>query len=152
MTYFTLLIYGFLAAAAALLLEVMAGSFTSSLSAVTPSVAFVLIAAFIEEGSKFVFFRQFARRFHKELEFPNGFLLGLLFGLGFSLVEFGLIFSGFKAWALFPVLSIVALHLLTSLFFAFYLFRPVPGTRFHTLSLLGGMVAIHAAFNLFVLL
>lgn len=148
-----LLIYGFLAAGAALLLEVVFGGFIhpeTTFSLI--GAVFIVIAAFVEEGSKWIFFRQFHHHYHEHLTKSNPFTFGLLFGTGYAILEILLIWLGFKpsSLAFLPIIGILALHLLTSLFFAYYLFRLAKRVLHHTLSLLLGMTILHAAYNLFL--
>lgn len=148
-----LLIYGFLAAAAALLFEIAIGSLFPPETALSfGGVTFIIVAAFFEESSKWIFFRQFYVRYHEYLSQPAPFTFGLLFGTGFALLETLLIWFGLKSspFTLLPLLGIISLHLLTSLFFAYYLFRLTPRVLHHTLSLILGMTVLHAAYNLFL--
>lgn len=153
MLYPLLLIYGFLAAGAALLLEVVFGGFIFP-ETTFPLIGagFIVVAALIEEGSKWIFFRQFHHRYHEHLTKSHPFTFGLLFGAGYAILEILLIWLGFKSSSatFLPIMGILALHLLTSLFFAYYLFRLAKRVLHHTISLLLGMTVLHAAYNLFL--
>lgn len=144
MPFVLALIYGFLAAAAALLLETLSGSFIPSFRLIS-----FLLPALLEEGSKWIVFRQLRIHLEKSLVPSSPFFLGLLFGLGFSSIEVGLILWNTHLPPLFSLGGIVLVHIITSLFFAYYLFRLAPRTLFHTLFLIGLMTLFHASYNAF---
>lgn len=81
------LIYGFLAAAAALLIQI-SGLFVFDLSfAASPSVLLLLGAAALEEGSRLVFLIQLAKHHPKATSLIHAFL----FGIGFIIAELSLL-------------------------------------------------------------
>lgn len=149
MPWFLLIVYGFFAASAALLVEILVGaSSPASTPSLPPGVLFIILAASIEEGSKWLFLRQFHLRYGTVLTPPALLLAGILFGVGFSMLELLLITAGFKALAWFPLFGILSLHLLTSLAFALYLLGPARHTLLRTIGLSLGMVALHTLYNL----
>ncbi|MEP7163022.1 MAG: hypothetical protein ABI747_04670 [Candidatus Moraniibacteriota bacterium] len=157
MPLITLFIYGFLSAAAALLLQVVATALGGSLTEIAASTGFISLsvlflfaAALIEEGSKWIFFRQFRVRLGDTLSSPSPFGLGVIFGLGFSLVEIGLIAFSLKTFSILPLAGIIGVHILTSLFYSYYLFRLTPRVLSHTLFLLALTTLLHACYNLFL--
>ena len=152
-------IYGFLAATAALLLAVLfltgmpngAAQMSAPEDWLSLSVTLLFFFSFLEEGSKWIFFRQLHKQIMERFTPPSPLTMGMLFGLGFSSLEVGLIVFGLKSFDLFPLLGIIFLQTLTSLFYAYYLFRQAPRTLFHTVFLVFFVSALHLAYNLFAL-
>lgn len=85
----------------------------------------LLGAALFEEIAKYLFLRQYALRYLEQITLPTQetLLLGALFGGGFALVELTLILGSSDPHSFLPLLGIGILHILTSLFFAFFLFH-----------------------------
>lgn len=94
------LIFGFLAASAALLLQVLVSIFVSAPLIGTPSLPLLIGAAAIEEGMKLIFLIQLGRRSIGTISFPHI----LLFGIGFVIAEIALL--GFSAKSL-PAVAIL---------------------------------------------
>ncbi len=81
------LIYGFLAAAAALLVQVVATFFLDFSITTSPSVMILLGAAALEEGARLIFLLQLAKRSPQATSFIHAFF----FALGFIVAELSLL-------------------------------------------------------------
>ncbi len=81
------IIFGFFAASAALLFQVLASIFISTPLIGTPSLPFLIGAAVIEEGAKLLFLVQLGRRSPE----PIGFFHAFIFGIGFVAAEITLL-------------------------------------------------------------
>lgn len=154
------IIFGFLAAAFALIAELLVFSlFTFSESAsVTPlpiggaELSFsvlltLLLGALIEEASKYLFLLRYRiiRIREETLSFLQTALTGLLFGLGFSLPEawFAWDTIGLKAA---PITGIVLVHAVTSILLAAALLDPSSRLRPRIAYILATI--IHIAYNI----
>lgn len=98
------LIFGFLAASAALLLQVLASIFVSTPLTSPPSLLLLIGAATIEEGMKLVFLTQLGRRSTEAITF----LHASLFGLGFIVAEIALVTLSAKSLPALTVLGSIA--------------------------------------------
>lgn len=106
------LIFGFLAASAALLLQVFASIFISAPLTGTPSLLILIGAATIEEGMKLLFLIQLGRRSIETIAFPHAFV----FGIGFVIAEITLLaFSAKSLPALTALGSIAAIQMMGTL-------------------------------------
>lgn len=106
------LIFGFLAASAALLLQVLASIFISTPLTSTPSLLILIGAASIEEGMKLIFLIQMGRRSVGTIAFPHAFI----FGIGFVVAEFTLLAFSVKSLPTLTVLaSIASVHIIGTL-------------------------------------
>lgn len=81
------LIFGFLAASAALLFQVFVSLFVPTPLIGTPSTLLFIGAAAIEEGMKLLFLIQLGRRSIEAVTFPHAFI----FGAGFVIAEIALL-------------------------------------------------------------
>ncbi|MFA9262029.1 MAG: hypothetical protein ACEQSB_01570 [Undibacterium sp.] len=81
------LIYGFLAAAAALLVQITASFFFGLSLTSSPSVILLVGAATLEEGARLIFLLQLAKR-HPQ---ATSFIHALFFGFGFIAAELSLL-------------------------------------------------------------
>lgn len=81
------LIFGFLAASAALLFQVLVSIFVPTPLISTPSLPLLIGAAAIEEGAKLLFLIQLGRRSIETITFPHA----LIFGIGFVAAEIALL-------------------------------------------------------------
>ena len=81
------LIYGFLAAAAALFVQVIFLYFTGATTLDSPSLLILLVAAMLEEGARLIFLLQLAKHH------PNAtsYIHALFFGIGFVIAELSLL-------------------------------------------------------------
>lgn len=156
-------IYGFVAAAAALLIETMLGIVSGNTVIVETvplirNAALPLLmvgtAAVIEELSKWVFLRQFDVRFRGHGTAPSRLLFGSLFGLGFASLELVLISSFFSLVPqnFLSFIGIASLHITTSVCFAYALLGPLPPARLKTWGLILGLSLLHTAYNVCLLL
>lgn len=129
--YPTALIFGTLAGCLALLIELVVLNIGGSIT-YTPelpdfgSILVVSGAVFIEECARLLLLRQFfARYFSATYQWSAIFAVGLSYGIGFSLLEIGLIVSQ-GSFPLFPLATIVLIHSGLSLLLAFALARRLP--------------------------
>lgn len=142
-----LFIFGLLSALGALIGELFVTSFLVDPSIVTqitfiPNPLSLLIFAFIEEGSKLLFLFQAKRRFHT-LSTPI--LTGLMFGLGFSSLEFFAL-QFLSQLPSGPWYGIILLHIITSFLATLTI------TKTHTkkaiLATLLALTLIHFSYNI----
>lgn len=98
------LIFGFLAASAALLLQVLASIFISTPLIGTPSLLLLIGAAAIEEGMKLIFLIQLGRRSIEIITFPHA----LIFGIGFVIAEIALVTLSAKSLPALATLGSIA--------------------------------------------
>lgn len=98
------LIFGFLAASAALLFQVLASIFISTPLTGTPPLLLLIGAATIEEGMKLVFLIQLARRSIETITLPHV----LIFGIGFVIAEIALVALSAKGLPELTVLGSIA--------------------------------------------
>jgi hypothetical protein len=116
------LIFGALSASFALIIEILI--LTNVLSS---QDFFVLLgAATVEELSKYIFLKQYAKQYTSIIPSSIGqaFILGTSFGLGFAVVELSLMsyklqIATIPFWAIFGSAS---LHIITGIIFAVFLF------------------------------
>lgn len=157
MSYITLLIFGMLSACFALLFEIGILSFSHLTDpSLTPlnfaSLFTLLLAAAIEEISKFAFLKQYVKRYLPggSAERTKFLFLGIFFGIGFALPEIALT-SQFFSFPLFPpILGILALHLMTSILLAFFVLRRKDSSVHSMLFPLGLVIVIHLVYNLVI--
>lgn len=137
-------IYGFLAAAAALFLEVFF-EYTFSLPLPPISIPLFFLAASIEEGAKFLFLLQLGRRF------PGAFSLGraLAFGLGFAAVELFLVSTRMSIMTPTPLFGIVVVHVSTVLFL-FLGIRSYGSWSLAPWLALASVTVLHTTYNVFL--
>lgn len=156
MSLATIVIFGALSASFALLLEIgilSLGDITTP-TFVAPRLSdfFTLFAAsLIEEFSKFLFLLQYTRRFFATLS-PSLWgmlLLGLLFGIGFSIPEFALALST-SPDSLLPLVGIMALHIVTSMIIATLVLYRRSRSLIELALFLGSAVALHFLYNFIV--
>lgn len=129
MPFIIILLFGFLSAIFALALELLltgAPSFAlAHLQTFSLSTALILFSiALLEEASKYIFLRQYARRFFSASRpiLSQALLLGATFGLGFALPEIFLMEREFLAPPVMAFAGTSFLHVLTSIVFALSLF------------------------------
>ena len=137
------IIFGFLAAAAALLVQVLLSLFVSAPLTGVPSLALLIGAATIEEGAKLAFLFQFGRR----TSMPIPFLSALLFSLGFVGAEMTLLTLSNSALPAFSLLgAIVLVHIIgTIIIYASLRFRE--DFAFSPLFGLLTAILIHTLYN-----
>lgn len=153
----TTLLYGALAAAAALITEMfvltlIAMPYGSTNIATAIPFAFLPIAAFLEESSKLLFLR-------RALETSTGISgqvsrltsLGIAFGLGFAAVELAITSTTFTgaeniaSWS-----GLIFIHVATSVLFVKFL-PPNESRRSRFIAILALAVFLHTAYNLIIL-
>jgi|GEM_PF-2544337 len=174
MPFIVIILFGALAASFALILELLAVSlFSVSGQALFAPIPFtfgetlsletlliLLCVAFIEETSKYLFLRQYAKRLFTNIEIPinHALILGTLFGLGFTLLEAFFLMNVSAAHPFLTLLGTASVHIATSIAFALFLFSsPSPSLqwpkryRFSALSLISAAVLFHTLYNLTIL-
>ncbi len=161
-------LFGILAASFALLSELFLASFSSAPVILENTFSFsvfliILGIAFIEEASKYVFLRQYARRFLLQARTPlkNSVLPGALFGLGFASLEMIFAVNAFTLVPSLPLLGTAGLHMATSIAFAMFLCSsaaPLRSSligaqrRFLTAYLITTAVLLHTLYNMYILI
>ncbi|MFZ2299812.1 MAG: PrsW family glutamic-type intramembrane protease [Candidatus Moraniibacteriota bacterium] len=158
------ILFGILAAGSALIAELLIASFSPVPITLEGTFSFVVFfaivgIALIEEIVKYVFLRQYVRRFFAQ-ETPSlkaSLSLGTLFGLGFAAPEIYLATGVFQSFPLLAFPSILAVHIMTSVAFALFLFSSSPrftGPKRQLLvfSLIAAAVLLHTLYNTYVLL
>jgi RsiW-degrading membrane proteinase PrsW (M82 family) len=139
MSYFILILSGVLASCFALILEIIllpSGFSLSQSISLTLFTALVLASlALIEEGAKYLFLRQYIRRFSDQSGTTGLFFLSLLFGASFSLLELGLSLQNALPWLLLPMLGRTLLHIVTSYTLLSFIVRPFPTALFKKIVL-----------------
>jgi hypothetical protein len=148
MLLITLFTYGFFAACAGLLLQILLTAlFGENFSTVSPGMLFILAAAFTEEVAKFIFLLQAFRRFGESV---LQFLSLVAFGVGFALLE--VLFAFFMNPRDLPPLPLLTtnalLHIITSLLLGLAL-RHFTLSRLLLLASLVGVTLLHTLYNLF---
>lgn len=98
------LIFGFLAASAALLFQVLASIFISTPLTGTPPLLLLIGAATIEEAMKLIFLVQLGRRSIELITLPHA----IIFGVGFVIAEIALVALTAKSLPALPVLGSIA--------------------------------------------
>ena len=157
MPFIALILFGVLAASFALIFELLAtGLAAVSLSPETLSagtLGILLSIASIEEIAKYLFLRQYARRFltADRCTLPYALLCGVGFGSGFAALEFFLSQNGVAAIPAPALIGTAGLHIATSSALAVTLFSSAQKTsfRFFVLAL---AILVHTAYNATVLL
>ncbi|MDP3957524.1 MAG: hypothetical protein Q8Q10_03430 [bacterium] len=175
MPFIVIILFGALASSFALILELLAVSlfplsgqaiFTSLPFALRGALSFEILLiliciAFIEEASKYIFLRQYARRFfaNTAVAIRNSLLLGALFGLGFTFLEIFFLLNTPAAHPFSTLLGTASVHIATSITFALFLFSsPSPSLLwpkrhpFSAFSLISAAVLFHTLYNLAILL
>lgn len=146
MLFLTLFFYGFLAACASLLLQIITIIlFGENSLAISPSFLVLMVAAFIEEGMKLAFLLQAFRRFGDTVLTP---LFLIVFGFGFSAIELGFAFALEQPLAnQFPLVGMnILLHLVTVLVLGIGLKRfPFPSRSLIVLFTL--VTLFHCGYN-----
>jgi hypothetical protein len=137
------LIFGFLAASAALLAQVFVSFLFTLPLTDSPSLLFLIGAAAIEESMKFAFLIQLGKR-SAEGSSP---LQALLFGAGFVAAEMALIFSSTAAFPGFMSLGAIALVHLISTLILYGGFRLRESFSFSPLAGLLGATLLHVLYN-----
>lgn len=159
MSYPMIAIFGLLAASMAVIIEIITlgapGVTSYPLSAINFSSIFALLAvAIVEEGTKYIFLRQYIRRFLQDRapSLKTAVALGFAFGLGFASLEIAFIlFDTTKAGvALWPLTGILSLHIATSILLATVLSRTLKSSLFTLAPALGSVIGIHVLYNLAV--
>jgi len=155
MPFITLLLFGILSACFALLFEVgilSIGKFTDpTFSPIEFTGIFTLfLVAAIEEISKFAFMRQYTKRFLSlgSIDMKTVLVLGFLFGLGFAIPEIALSFQFLSLPSLLPLVGVLALHIVTSILFAFFIIRKKDALFPSFLPVFGLIITIHLLYNL----
>lgn len=159
MSYLTIAIFGLLAASMAVIIEIITlgapGVTSYPISVINFSSVFSILAvASVEEGTKYLFLRQYIRRFLKDraLSLKTAALLGFAFGLGFASLEIAFILFGAPkaGMAVWPLVGILTLHTVTSILLAVVLSRSLKSRLFTPLGVLGSVIGIHILYNLAV--
>lgn len=160
MTFITLILYGLLSAAFALIIEILANVifFASPTAVFAISGAFspalflpLFILAGIEELSKYIFLSQYAKRVTALLPFPvkKSLLGGVGFGAGFAILETALARYNAMPFSFWPFFGAAGLHIITGIAFAVFLFS-ASQTNFKRLTLLALAIFLHMLYNVFV--
>lgn len=137
------LIFGFLAAAAALLAQVFLSTLVDVSFTNSPTLIVLIMAATLEEGAKFAFLVQLNRRVGNPLTFFHA----LSFGLGFIAVELTLVLlSSATSFELPSIGAMVGIHLLATLVI-FTGFRLQATYRLNPLAGLGMAILLHTLYN-----
>jgi len=148
--YLPLLIFGFLSASSALVLElILLPSHALGSPSFTASFLILLLAvATIEEVAKFFFLRQYLLRYFQTLA-PGAtqiFLLGTLFGIGFSALELSLaFFDGLQRIGA-PIIGTALLHIAMSILILASLRKSPSSLAFRLLSL-ALVIFLHFLYN-----
>lgn len=142
----TLFTYGFLAACAGLLLQILLLSlFGTETTLTSPSLIFLLSAASIEELAKLLFLVQALRRFGSQ---ALNLAQLILFGLGFATLELGFVF--FQSPHSLPSLPLLGLnaflHIGTSVILGMALGRLAKPL---VLIVLIGVTLLHGLYNFY---
>lgn len=153
MPLITSLLFGALSASFALIIEILI-----LINALSFQDFFVLLgAAVIEELSKYIFLKQYAKQFIITFPFTvtKAVVLGSSFGLGFTILELSLMsyklqIATIPFWAIFGSAS---LHIITSIIFAIFLFRlwrTLYQKRFTNLIAIALAIFLHILYNVLV--
>lgn len=149
MLFITSLLFGVLSASFALVIEILI--LINVLS--SPDFFILLGAAIIEELSKYIFLKQYAKRYAYIIPSSIGqaSILGTSFGLGFAILELSLMsyklqIATIPFWAIFGSTS---LHIITSIIFAVFLFS-FSQKRFTNLTAIALAIFLHILYNAFV--
>ena len=146
MLWVTFFIFGLLASLGALILELLLASFfidPSTLgSAFVPSTFSLLLFAIIEEASKIVFFLQATRRTATS---SRPLSTGIAFGIGFASLEYFAL-SYIQNLPSGPLYGILLVHLITSIFLAFFVSKYQ--SKKALLILLACLATLHFGYNI----
>lgn len=174
MPFIVIILFGALASSFALILELLAMSlFSLSDQSFLASIPFaidgvfslktlliLLLIAFIEEASKYLFLRQYARRFfvYTAAAIKNSLILGVLFGLGFTILETLFLLNASAIHLFSALLGTASVHIITSAALALFLFsfsnpsKQEPRKRlFSAFSLISAAAIFHTLYNLAIL-
>lgn len=160
-----IILFGILSASFSLFIELIAFSLSmlsGSLSSAFSPFAFegtfsamtlfsLLGVALIEETSKYIFLRQYALRYLREMSTSvrGALLLGTLFGLGFASLETFLTVQTGIGTPVFSLFGTAGIHIVTSLIFASYLLR-FSRRPFLAPGLIATTVVLHTLYNIAV--
>jgi hypothetical protein len=158
MLFIVLLLFGFLSAVFALAFELLVTGAAPSLSLNNLAIlsfqsALILLSiAFAEETSKYLFLRQYARRFFAEHRprLREAVLLGAIFGIGFSLPEIFLLQYDTLTPPLLAFVGTISLHILTSIALATAILS-FSGKRLSLFFVLAAAILFHLLYNAAVL-
>ena len=149
MLFITSLLFGILSASFALVIEILI--LINALS--SPDFFVLLGAAIIEELSKYIFLKQYAKRYTYIIpsSIKQASILGASFGLGFAILELSLMsyklqITTIPLWAIFGSASI---HIITSIIFAVFLFS-FSQKRFTNLTAIALAIFLHILYNILV--
>lgn len=141
-------VYGFLAASASLLLEVLGALLIPGFTFDGPGPSLLVVVGLIEECCKVILFLRLGR----SLELPKqrwpiifGFSSGF-FGAEFALIH---ITTGPVTGSLFPIIGLACLHFITSAMIIFWIW-PRRGKRGELLLGIGLLGLFHAVYNILV--
>lgn len=151
MPFVTSLLFGALSASFALIIEILI-----LINVLSFQNFFVILgAAIIEELSKYIFLKQYAKQLVMTFPFTvtKAVVLGSSFGLGFAILELFLMsyklqIATIPFWAIFGSAS---LHIITSIIFAIFLFfcpsRTLCQKRFTNLLAIALAIFLHILYN-----
>ncbi len=152
--FFTALIFGALAGCLALIVELVVLNIGGSVT-YTPNlpdfgnIFVITMAVLIEECARLILLRQFFKRFFSTAStWLEALLVGIAFGIGFSLLEIGLIL-GHGEVALLPLCTIILIHSGLSLLLTFALAKRLP---LPTLLVFAFGTILHLLYNLSLVL
>ncbi len=163
----TLVVFGALAASFALLLELLVASLSSVPIALEGKFSFMVLLvivgiAIIEEMSKYIFLRQYVRRFftHTNPTLQTSLILGALFGTGFAAIETAIAAAMPLPYSPLPFLATASIHITTSVAFAVFLLTSAaprqsdaPAVRQHFPAswLIASAILLHTLYNLAII-
>lgn len=157
MLFIVLLLFGFLSAVFALAIELLLTGIPSvaldTLAILSfQAIPILLSLALVEEGSKYLFLRQYARRFFTASKplLRDTLLLGTTFGIGFALPEILLLQYAPLSPPLLAFVGTASLHILTSvaLAIAIFSFSEKRRARFFVLA---AVILFHTFYNAAIL-
>ncbi len=137
------IIFGFLAASAALLAQVFISLIFNVSLTDSPSLVVLICAAAIEEGAKFSFFVQLRKRSPKGVSTPHA----LFFGAGFVSAEMALLFASATALPGILTLGTIAVLHIASTLILYSGFCLRESFRFSPLVALLGAILLHTLYN-----
>lgn len=154
MPFITSLLFGALSSSFALIVEILI-----LINALSFQNFFVILgAAIIEELSKYIFLKQYAKQFVITFPFTmtKALVLGTSFGLGFAVIELSLMSYKYQLATipLWAMLGSASLHIITSIIFAIFLFfcprRTLCQKRFTNLLAIALAIFLHILYNTLV--
>lgn len=164
MRYVSVFLFGILSAGFALLLELLLIGFgivsesslnnlLSGMTKATTTLSPLILFASAEEIARFLFVRQYARRFPftEETKKTSLLLLGILFGAGFSSLEIILGLQDLPTDARSGLFGVLAVHAFFSVLFFFYFFSRKEKSLWKNVSILSLAVSLHTLYNFLVL-